>query len=288
MFAAIGSVLFGAGEETPANDVDVAEAPNMFAAIGSVLFEHVVEMTNNPSIDVVHVDFCLHQKIAAPFLSFKAPTYELQRKVDSTRRETYSISSCTELSCGTYLEEVKLKLERTSSPHMARIIYDTRPLGRLVNLTSLTLSRQTRDMIDFRSLNIAPLGSLINLQRLTMEGNNIRDLEPLRTLVSLVELDLSGNSIENVEPLAPLTSLQKLNLKRNKIRHTLAPLNRLIHLTDLNLRENSEIVNIAPIGQLVDAGNTHLAIRLHFCQAYTRIFPRAYSQPNFLILYPLQ
>ena len=100
MFAAIGSVLFGTGEETPANDVDVAED------------DVVVEMTNNPTIDVVHVDFCLHKRIPAPFFSFKAPTYELQRKVDSTRRETYSISSCTELSC------TELRKD------WARIIYD--------------------------------------------------------------------------------------------------------------------------------------------------------------------
>lgn len=98
-----------------------------------------------------------------------------------------------------------------------------------------------------------PLSGLNKLVVLSLDRNQIVDLQPLADSRYLGALDLSENKISNLRPLSNLSNLNYLNLNNNKITD-LQPLADLHSLVRVHL-SNNKITNIEPlvtIGDLSD------------------------------------
>ncbi|MGB3265164.1 MAG: CHAT domain-containing protein [Microcoleus sp.] len=113
----------------------------------------------------------------------------------------------------------------------------------LANLTQISLNSN-------QIVNLEPLANLTNLTILELNENQIVNLEPLANLTNLRILQLNENQIVNLEPLANLTNLTQLYLIRNQIVN-LQPLSKLSKLKKLNLSFN-KITNVEPLSDLSD------------------------------------
>lgn len=96
-------------------------------------------------------------------------------------------------------------------------ISDLRPLSKLINLKSLTISANYSPLYASGSsgLDLTPLKSLSKLETLRADSNFITDISPLSHLTSLKVLSLSKNRISDVAALKSLTLLVHLNLSAN-------------------------------------------------------------------------
>src|SRR5262245_46243116 len=61
----------------------------------------------------------------------------------------------------------------------------------------------------------AQIARLTHLRALSLDRNQVSNLEPLAALTNLTWLDLAVNRLSNLEPLAALTNLTWLNLSGN-------------------------------------------------------------------------
>lgn len=136
-------------------------------------------------------------------------------------------------------------------------------IGKLGNLTHLTVSRQSITDISFlanlsklRKLDlsynditdITQLSNLTNLTSLDLIGNEITDITPLSNLKQLYFLYLSGNQISDLTVLADLEYLLELSLKNNEIRD-ITPLSNHEHLVTLKLA-NNDITDLSSFSNL--------------------------------------
>ncbi|MCL2376171.1 MAG: leucine-rich repeat domain-containing protein [Defluviitaleaceae bacterium] len=126
---------------------------------------------------------------------------------------------------------------------------DIVPLQQMVNLRQLTLNNN-------QISNLEPLAGLTNLQALHMNNNRISDISPLSNLVGLEVLHLDINQISNLSPISGLTNLRVLWLGSNQISN-LAPLSGLTNLTDLWLQDN-QISSISSLSNLTRMRRLHL------------------------------
>ncbi len=113
----------------------------------------------------------------------------------------------------------------------------------LANLTQISLNSN-------QIVNLEPLANLTNLTIIELNENQIVNLEPLANLTNLRILQLNENQIVNLEPLTNLTNLTQLFLIRNQIVN-LQPLSKLTNLKKLNLSFN-QITNVEPLSGLSD------------------------------------
>jgi Leucine-rich repeat (LRR) protein len=130
-------------------------------------------------------------------------------------------------------------------------IEDLIPLAGLMNLTNLYLGGNK-----LTESNLKYLENLINLTYLSLDYNNISDIDSLIGLKKLINLNLNNNNISDITPLKELTNLSTLYLCNNSIQNidSLAALN---NLSVLYLYDNS----ISSIGALTYLANlTKLAL----------------------------
>ncbi|WP_255513393.1 leucine-rich repeat domain-containing protein [Tychonema sp. LEGE 07203] len=113
----------------------------------------------------------------------------------------------------------------------------------LANLTQISLNSN-------EIVNLEPLANLTNLTILELNDNQIVNLEPLANLTNLRILQLNENKIVNLEPLANLTNLTQLYLIRNQIVN-LQPISKLSKLKKLNISFN-KIANVEPLSGLTN------------------------------------
>ena len=100
----------------------------------------------------------------------------------------------------------------------------------LSSLTELTLdSNQIGD--------IEPLASLANLTSLSIHSNQIKNIESLASLTNLTSLFLDSHQIKDIESLVSLTNLTSLSLYNNQIKD-IKPLASLTNLTSLSIHNN--------------------------------------------------
>jgi internalin A len=86
------------------------------------------------------------------------------------------------------------------------------------NQASKLLSALTELSLDSNQIaDLNPLSTLTNLTGLHLGSNQIADLNPLSTLTNLTGLYLGGNQIADLNPLSTLTSLTGLSLDSNQI-----------------------------------------------------------------------
>jgi len=85
---------------------------------------------------------------------------------------------------------------------------------------------------------------------LSLDRNQITDLNPLSTLTNLTNLSLNNNQIANLEPFSSLSNLTYLSLGNNQIAD-LNPLSTLIKLTGLSLG-NNQIADLKPLSTLTN------------------------------------
>ena len=84
------------------------------------------------------------------------------------------------------------------------------------------------------------------MTELSLDNNDISDLDPLSGLTALAVLELQENNISDLNPLAGLTALTELQLQGNNISD-LDPLSGLTALTELQLYVN----NISDLSRLL-------------------------------------
>ena len=75
------------------------------------------------------------------------------------------------------------------------------------------------------------------LEKLSINNNQIRDVDVLKHLPLIDELDLSFNQIENIDSLKSLKRLKNLELSFNKIK-SIDSLRELIYMKELLLSSN--------------------------------------------------
>ncbi|MGC7139061.1 leucine-rich repeat domain-containing protein [Listeria ivanovii] len=105
-------------------------------------------------------------------------------------------------------------------------IRDLTPLKDLTNLAILCLDKNRLE-----NLNGIPSNKLV---RLSLEDNELTQVDALANLTQLETLFISKNQLKNIDALANLTNLKTLDLNRNELED-LSPLARLENLTSLDL-----------------------------------------------------
>ncbi|CAL6013392.1 Conserved_hypothetical protein [Hexamita inflata] len=90
--------------------------------------------------------------------------------------------------------------------------------------------------------------SLSNLVKLTLENNDITNIDVISQLINLEELNLSRNMYINISPIQYLTKLTKLSLESCELTD-IQDLSKLTKLIDLNLSLN-EGIDISPLSHL--------------------------------------
>ncbi len=119
----------------------------------------------------------------------------------------------------------------------------------LSSLTRLTLdNNQIKD--------IEPLTSLTNLTTLSLDSNQIGNIKPLASLTNLTFLSLDSNQISDIKPLASLTKLASLSLDKNPIKD-IKPLASLTKLDRLAL-DGNQIKDIKPLASLTHLTDLYL------------------------------
>lgn len=142
---------------------------------------------------------------------------------------------------------------------------DLTPLGKLANLTSLSIEKGViADISPINKLSnlenlslhqnkisdLAPIASLTNLKSLTLYRNELSAFSPIASLTNLEELQIEYNDFINIEPLLGLTKLLKLKLaytKTSDITH----IKEFVNLESLKLIGNN-ISDISPIANLTN------------------------------------
>ena len=144
---------------------------------------------------------------------------------------------------------VNTGVEREIDCPKSQAITNLSDLALLKNCTSLTIEDQNLS-------NLQPIASMTGLTELVLKNNQISDISPLSGLKSLRKLDMEENSISNLSALSSLTNLTQLNLRSNQITD-ISALTGLTNLTEIDLWYNS-ISDISPLSGLTNL--TMLAI----------------------------
>ena len=144
---------------------------------------------------------------------------------------------------------VNTGVEREIDCPKSQAITNLSDLALLKNCTSLTIEDQNLS-------NLQPIASMTGLTELVLKNNQISDISPLAGLKSLRKLDMEENSISNLSALPSLTNLTQLNLRSNQITD-ISALTGLKNLTEIDLWYNS-ISDISPLSGLTNL--TMLAI----------------------------
>ncbi len=114
----------------------------------------------------------------------------------------------------------------------------------------------TKLVLYYQRLNIIPdLSRFKNLKDLSLDNNNISDIQPLQYLTKLEYLYLHDNNISDITSLQYLTNLEELWLNNNKISdiHPLQYLTKLKKLTlSIELFIVKEINTQLSINQEID------------------------------------
>ncbi|MGL5676383.1 MAG: leucine-rich repeat domain-containing protein [Cellulosilyticaceae bacterium] len=107
---------------------------------------------------------------------------------------------------------------------------DLEVLGKLPLLTSLTLE-------DYEiPVDSQVLGTLTNLKNISLNGDNIRNLEPLAALTNLEEVSLIETDVAKVEWLVELPQLTKLTLINNPNLKDMECLRKIPQLTHFSVK----------------------------------------------------
>ena len=131
------------------------------------------------------------------------------------------------------------------------IIRDTSAIGRLANLTSLSICNQTFDTMSvtklsklnelcFISMSLPDpscISALAGLEKLTIQKCELYDIAFAASLHKLQYLDICLNHIKDISPLQELHALEVINLWGNKVAD-LSPLKDLSGITKINISEN--------------------------------------------------
>ena len=141
------------------------------------------------------------------------------------------------------LQETPLALTLRESTFPSNRAKDISPIGKLTNLTALTLE----NWLALR--NLQPLEHLTRLTALKLtKCTQVRNLSPIGKLTSLTSVDIDSN-IRNIRPLQGLTRLTTLRLSDAAVGK-LAPLQSLTNLTTLCLQLTSSVRDLSPLQAL--------------------------------------
>lgn len=136
-------------------------------------------------------------------------------------------------------------------------IQNIEPLGRLLNLTSLTISGtqisdltpirnlaelKTLDLSNTKVVDLTPLKYSNKLEELDLSYTLVTDISVLEKMPKLKTLSMNGIAVTDFSSLSYLTSLETVNLPGTKF-YTLAPIEDITTLTGLD-------ISGTPIGEL--------------------------------------
>jgi len=118
-------------------------------------------------------------------------------------------------------------------------------IAQLKQLKTLVLDHNEEQLT-----NLHFLSKLTALRKLSLQYNDIENVDSLRNLQHLTYLDLTFNQVENLKGLAHLTQLKELNLSNNRLQgKDLFSLEHLTHLKKLDLSFN-QIYHFTALRQL--------------------------------------
>ncbi len=132
----------------------------------------------------------------------------------------------------------------TSLDATDRGITDLTGLEQAVHLEELTLDSN-------EITNLEALISLSNLAYLSAINNDISDITPLKNLANLQMLTLDWNNIEDIGALSELTNLLFVSLQNNKIKDISALENVNIEYLNLGYNEITDISSLLTLPNLV-------------------------------------
>lgn len=151
------------------------------------------------------------------------------------------------------------------------------PLGQLINLRSLNLSRTTvTDLAPIRNLtelvdvdishtkilDLSPLKYSDKLEKLKVDHTEVSDISIIQKMPMLHYLDASATPVADFTPIATTPELLQLNLEGSAISD-LSPLGNLAQLTELNIsstsiKDVSSLKGLTALGTL-DLDSTRIA-----------------------------
>ena len=151
------------------------------------------------------------------------------------------------------------------------------PLGQLINLRSLNLSRTTvTDLAPIRNLtelvdvdishtkilDLSPLKYSDKLEKLKVDHTEVSDISIIQKMPMLHYLDASATPVADFTPIATTLELLQLNLEGSAISD-LSPLGNLAQLTELNIsstsiKDVSSLKGLTALGTL-DLDSTRIA-----------------------------
>lgn len=176
-----------------------------------------------------------------PIVHFSDPNLEkaIREKIDQptvplTRLDLLAITELDAVGLGIkHLDGIEV-LRRLAVLNLDdNAVQNLSPLANLSMLAELSL--QNNQISDLESINFGQIKRL-PIRSLNLRDNSIENIEPLSDFYSLQELNLRGNRIKNLEPLAGLTGLVSLNIHSNPVETGLDGLSNLQNLQTLIMR----------------------------------------------------
>jgi internalin A len=182
----------------------------------------------------------LAQKLIAECKRTKAKSLDLGNcGLTKIPDEVFDCVWLKNLSFGTYYSDKSGFLERTKNEgNKNEIISIPAKISQLINLKTLSLDNN-------QIVDIQTIGNLINLQTLSLQRNQIVDIQSLGNLINLQLLFLDNNQIVDIQSLRNLINLKTLFLENNQIVD-IQSLGNLINLQILFLI-NNPIYNKIPL-----------------------------------------
>ena len=144
------------------------------------------------------------------------------------------------------IEHTISELDLTATDESQKIT-DISGLEVFKNLSKLTLDNNNVQ-------NLEKLSQIKTLRSLSLKSCGLTDLNSLKTVTSIVQLDVSNNEITNIDAISSLTKLENLQLSNNKIGNNLNAIASLSNLENLYISNN----NISDLNGLKDAKITNL------------------------------
>ncbi|NLD49428.1 MAG: hypothetical protein GX660_19920 [Clostridiaceae bacterium] len=150
------------------------------------------------------------------------------------------------------LELEELNLSNNGIISLEGIKFDR--LRELTKLKTLSLEDNVKAAAqdsETRLSDISFLSGFAGLEKLSLKGNDIKDISPLGNLARLEELDLSinRNLSGSIEAVGRLENLKVLNIRECDV-YDISPVENLKNLVYLNIHSNSNIKSVIPISKL--------------------------------------